>query len=585
MKGHSMRKGALVLGLLALSAVVFLLYQWFVPSPADVLYVHGHVLTMDEAFSTAEALAVRGDRIVGVGSTAEMRRKFSSPEEVDLGGKTVLPGLIDAHAHFVSLGIARMTVDLLGAPTPDQAAARVQERVRRSEPGQWVRGRGWNQNLWPSKQFPLHRTLDRVAPDNPVVLGRVDGHALWVNKRALEIAGITRTTPDPPGGRIVRDAAGDPTGVLVDNAEQLIAIHIPPPTQKEVEESMLLAQQECLSLGLTGVHDMGVDTLDLAAYKSLIDSDQLRMRIYAAVGGPGATWEQFKKSGPLLGYGNHRLTVRAIKLYADGALGSRGAALIDPYADDPANRGLTVTGENQLEASVAEAMTHGFQVCTHAIGDRANNIVLNVYERALQGAPKSDRRLRVEHAQVLHRDDIGRFAPLGIIPSMQPTHCTSDMYWAEARLGPDRIRGAYAWRSLLATGVILPCGSDFPVEQPNPLLGIYAAVTRRDVDGRPRSAADLASAFELSAGGIVDPEAFEHGWYAGERMTLREVLRGYTTWAANAAFEEDLKGSLEVGKLADFIVLSHTPDEDAPEGILTTVVESTFIGGRKVFAR
>ena len=580
-----MRKSALISILLALAVIGFLLYRWFVPRPADVLYVNGHVLTMDEGFSAAQAFAVRGDRIAGVGSTAEMRRKFSAPQEVDLGGKTVLPGLIDAHAHFVSLGIARMTVDLLGSLSPDQAAARVQERVRRSEPGQWVRGRGWNQNLWPSKQFPHHRTLDRVAPDNPVVLGRVDGHALWVNKRALEIAGITRATPDPSGGRIVRDANGEPTGVLVDNAEQLVAVHVPPLSQKEVEEAMLLAQQECLSLGLTGVHDMGVDTLDIAAYTTLIDSDQLQMRIYAAVGGPGATWERFKKSGPLVGYGNHHLTVRAIKLYADGALGSRGAALIDPYADDPGNRGLTVTGENELEASVAEAMTHGFQVCTHAIGDRANNIVLNVYEHALRGAPKGDRRLRVEHAQVLHRDDIGRFAPLGIIPSMQPTHCTSDMYWAEARLGPDRVRGAYAWRSLLATGVIIPCGSDFPVERPNPLLGIYAAVTRRDADGKPRTAADLADAFELSAAGIVDPRAFNDGWYEGERMTLQEVLRGYTTWAAQAAFEEDIKGSLEVGKLADFIVLSHTPDEHAPEGILTTVVESTFIGGRKVFAR
>lgn len=561
------------------------LYVWFVPSPADALYIGGRILTMDRDFSLVEAFAVRDGRIVGTGSTSDMRRKFKAAIDIDLAGKTVLPGLIDAHAHFVSLGIARMTVDLLGAKSPEDAAGRVKERVDKSTSGQWIRGRGWNQNLWVTKQFPHHRVLDRVAPDHPVVLGRVDGHALWVNRKAMEIAGITRHTPDPPGGRIIRDAKGEPTGVFVDNAEELIAVHVPPPTQTEIEEAMMLAQEECLSLGLTGVHDMGVDTTDLAAYKSLIDMDSLKIRIYAAVGGPGATWERMKSSGPMIGYGNDRLTVRAIKLYADGALGSRGAALIDPYADDPTNRGLTVTSEQELTTSVAEAIAHGFQVCTHAIGDRANNIVLNVYEQVLAKTEKGDRRLRVEHAQILHPDDIGRFAPLGVIPSMQPTHCTSDMYWAEARLGRERVKGAYVWRSLLATGVIIPCGSDFPVELPSPILGIYAAVTRRDAEGKPRSAADLEGAFQLSEAGIVDPSSFEGGWRANERMTLEEVLRGYTIWAARAAFEEEKKGSLEVGKLADFIILSSALSQDAPEQILATSVESTYIGGRKVFSR
>ena len=559
--------------------------MWLVPSPADAVYVGGRIFTMDEDFGIVEAMAVREGRIVATGSVSSIRRSYTAPVEVDLAGRTVLPGLIDAHAHFVSLGIARMTVDLFGVESLEEASRRVEERVRRSSAGQWVRGRGWDQNLWLTKRFPHHRVLDRVAPSNPVVLGRVDGHAVWVNRRAMEIAGITRQTPDPPGGRIVRDEAGEATGVFVDNAKQLIASHVPPTTRAEIEEAMLLAQEECLSLGLTGVHDMGVDTMDLAAYKSLIDSDVLKMRIYAAVGGPGVTWDRFKASGRMIGYGNDRLTVRALKLYADGALGSRGAALIEPYADDPDNRGLTVTSEQELSASVSEAIAHGFQVCTHAIGDRANNIVLNVYEHALAAADSRDRRLRVEHAQILHPDDIGRFAPLKVIPSMQPTHCTSDMYWAEARLGPERLRGAYAWRSLLATGVIIPCGSDFPVELPSPLLGIYAAVTRRDREGKPRSAADLGNSFQLSEAGIVDPSVFEGGWHANERMTLEEVLRGYTIWAARAAFEEKIKGSLEVGKLADFIILSSAFSEESSADILTTKVEAVYIGGRKVFTR
>ncbi len=575
---------------IVVAASVFILalaaLWWWLPAEADAIYVNGRLLTMDDGQPEAEALAVKDDRIVGIGSSSTIRRKFRAPVEVDFQGKTVLPGLIDAHAHVVSLGIARMTVDLLGASSSEVAAERVAERVKRSPAGQWIRGRGWNQNLWASKTFPHHNTLDKVAPENPVVLSRVDGHALWVNKKVLEIAGITRSTPDPDGGKIVRDAKGEPTGVLVDNAELLVAPYVPPPAPEEIDEAILTAQQECLSLGLTGIHDMGVDSSDLAAYQRLIGAGRLKVRIYAAIGGPGPTWERFKREGPMIGYGRDHLTVRAIKLYADGALGSRGAALIDPYSDDPSNRGLTVTNEQELSMSVSEALQHGFQVCTHAIGDRANSIVLNVYERALQATAVRDHRLRVEHAQVLFPGDIGRFAKLGVIPSMQPTHCTSDMYWAEARLGPDRIKGAYAWRSLLQTGVIIPCGSDFPVEQPGPLLGVYAAVTRRDASGRPRSAADLKEdLFELSAAGIVNPSAFEGGWYATERMTLAEVLKGFTIWAATAAFEENFKGSLTVGKLADFIVLSQPVDAHDPEGILATKVDATYIGGEKVYDR
>jgi len=576
------RRIAIAVGIVLLGVLVIWMMM---PQPADVIFVNGKIRTMSDNMPRAEAMSVYAGKIVGVGSTELMRRKFRAVEEVDLGGSAVLPGLIDAHAHFLSLGISTMTVDLVGSTSAADAADRVRQRVRAARAGQWIRGRGWDQNLWPGRQFPSHETLDRIAPEHPVVLGRVDGHALWVNARAMAFAGITRGTPDPPGGRIIRDAKGMPTGILIDNAKNLIVSVIPLISDAERQEALLSAQRLCLSVGLTGVHDMGVDTADLNAMVRLIDDGELHIRLYAAVGGPGPLWERMKREGPLVGYGQGRLTVRALKLYADGALGSRGAALIEPYADDPENRGLTVTSEGELRRFTDEAVAAGFQVCTHAIGDRGNNIILNVYDSVLAKYGQADRRLRVEHAQVLHKDDIPRFAQLHVLPSMQPTHCTSDMYWAESRLGAVRVRGAYAWRSLLQTGVVIPCGSDFPVEHPNPLAGIYAAITRRDKNGQPKGAAEMGDEFQFSKDGIRDSSDFSHGWYGGQRLTLDEALRGFTVWAAYSAFEENERGSIEPGKLADFILLSRDLDENAPENILTTTVRATYIGGRKVYKR
>ncbi len=567
-------------------AFFLILFDRILPQSADALFVNGVVYTLDSQNSVADAIAVRGERIVGVGSRADLSERFKAREAIDLGGKPVFPGFIDAHAHFLSLGVARITVDLVGTVSSDDAARRVRERVEKTGEGVWIRGRGWDQNDWPSKRFPDHAVLDRVAPRNPVYLVRIDGHAAWVNQAALDLAGVTRDTPDPYGGKIIRDAQGNPTGVLIDSAKALVTDKLPPLSGDEEREAMEVAIKECLSYGLTTVHDMGVDTTDIRLYKELIDSGKFPMRIYAAIGGAvGEPWNRFLQTGPVVGYGNNRLTVSALKLYVDGALGSRGAALIEPYTDDPDNRGLTLTSEEDLQKAVNEALENGFQVCTHAIGDRGNNIILNVYERALGRTPRRDHRLRVEHAQVLAPEDIPRFRQLGVVPSMQETHCTSDMYWAEARLGPVRVRGAYAWRSLRETGVVIPGGSDFPVEHPNPLFGIYAGMTRQDQQGIPKSESDVRRHFELSQAGITDPAAFDGGWYVGQRLTREEAVRSFTTWAAWAGFEEDLKGSLEAGKLADFVVLSADLMKIPANEIPRVLVETTVVGGKQVYQR
>jgi hypothetical protein len=582
----------LFLSFLVLTILATFLYVQLVPRSADVLYVGARIYTVDKANTVVEGIAIRGDRIVAVGSSADMVKEFRAKRVIDLTGKTVVPGLIDAHVHLLSLGVTRLTLDLVGTKSEDQIAALVRQRVATSEPGQWIRGRGWDQNEWKSRQFPSRDLLDRVAPNNPVYLIRVDGHAAWVNKMALEIAGVTRETRDPEGGRFMRDAQGNPTGVLIDNAMEIVGRFLPPPSDKEMEAAIDRAVQECLSYGLTCVHDMGVEERGVETYKRLIDEGRFPFRVCAALAAPGETWERYSgpdssgaKKGPLNGYGQDKLWVRAIKLYIDGALGSRGAALTEPYSDDPNNRGLTVMSEADLRKAVDEALANGFQVCTHAIGDRGNNIVLNVYEAALQAHAAKDPRLRIEHAQVLAPNDIPRFHKLGVIPSMQPTHCTADMYWAEARLGPTRVRGAYAWRSLLNTGVIIPGGSDFPVEGPNPLFGIYAAITRQDRRGMPRNAEDVRASFQLSAAGVTDKAAFADGWYVSQKMTREEALRAFTSWAAFAGFQEDLLGSLEQGKLADFVVLSKDIMNIPPLEILKTTVERTILGGKEVYQR
>ncbi|MFI5174544.1 MAG: amidohydrolase [Terriglobia bacterium] len=542
-------------------------------APADTVLLNGNIYTMNPRIPHAQAIAIRGDRIVFVGTT-EGAARFKGPKSkvLDLDGKTVVPGFIDAHGHFIGLGESLQRLSFVDTRGYDEIIRMVKQKVMESPRGEWVLGRGWDQTRWPVKDFPNHRDLSAVSPETPVWLTRVDGHAGLANAQAMEIAGITRQTPDPPGGKIVRDEkTGEPTGVFIDNAMSLVGRQIPPLTRDQIKRAALLAVQKCLADGLTEVHDAGVGRETIEVYKDLIDEGRFDFRIYAmimAAGSPtnspaASTLDSYLKAGPLIGYGENRLTVRSIKMIADGALGSRGAALLEPYSDDPKNSGWMVTPQETLYAWAKKATDGGFQVNTHAIGDRANRAWLDVVTRLEEANPKvKELRLRDEHAQILALNDLPRLASLQVIPSMQPTHCTSDMRWAEQRLGPERIKGAYAWRSLLKTGVHIAAGSDFPVEDPNPLWGFYAAVTRQDQGGWPPG-----------------------GWFPQERMSREEALRSFTLDAAFAAFEENIKGSLEDGKLADLVVLSHDIMKIEPQLILRTEVEKTFLGGKLVYGK
>ncbi len=548
------------------------------PRPADLIIMNGNIYTVNAALPHAEALTVSGDRISYVGDNAgALKLKGSHTRVLDLGGKTVVPGLIDAHGHFIELGESLQELSFVDTRSYAEIVSMVAQKASQTPSGEWIVGRGWDQTRWPDKKFPDHHALSKVTPQNPVWLTRVDGHAGLANAEAMRIAGITKETRDPEGGRIIRDPkSGEPTGVFLDNAKSLVGRYIPAPSRDQIKRAALLAVKKCLSDGLTEVDDAGVGFDTVEVYKELIDEGNFDFRMYAMIMASGvpadasgksprtARLEAYLKAGPkLIGYGGNRLTVRSIKIIADGALGSRGAAMLAPYSDDPDNRGLMVTSPEAIYFWAKRATDGGFQVNTHAIGDRANRIWLDTVERLEKENPKvTDLRLRDEHAQIVSLSDIPRFARLHVIPSMQPTHCTSDMRWAEQRVGPERIKGAYAWQTLLKTGVRIAEGSDFPVEDPNPLWGFYSAITRQDHDGNPPG-----------------------GWRPQERMTREEALRGFTLDAAYAAFEEDIKGSLEVEKLADFVVLSQDIMKIEPRLILVTEVEKTFIGGKLAYGK
>ncbi len=532
------------------------------PREANMLLINGIIYTLDSNNTIAQAIATRENRIVAVGTSEDIIRAYKSKDIIDLKGKTVLPGLIDGHAHILGEGGRLQTLDLVGTTSADQIAKIVEEEVGKIQPEQWIIGRGWDQNDWAVKKFPTREILDKAAPNNPVLLRRVDGHAVWINSKTLEIAKITDDSKDPEGGKIYRDRKGKPTGVLVDNAIDLVNRVIPNLTEDEIDKRLILALNECAKLGLTEVHDMGVDLQTIKIYKKLIDAGQCPIRVYGAIDGDAETWKYYLQHGKEVGYGNGQLTIRSLKLYIDGALGSRGAALIEAYSDNPGNRGLTMASEDSLITICKQAFDRGFQVCTHAIGDRGNHIMLNVYEKILRSSGKeiSSPRWRIEHVQVLQPSDVPRFNSLGIIPSMQPTHATSDMPWAEMRLGSERVKGAYAWRSMLQTCAHIIGGSDFPVESVNPLFGIYAAVTRQDKNGNPLD-----------------------GWYSDQRMTREEAVRSFTQWAAFGSFEENEKGTIEVGKWADLTILSKDIMKIPPKEILDARVEMTIVNGKIVY--
>ena len=530
--------------------------------PADLIFHNATIYTADDAKPRAEAIAITGDRIAAVGTSAEiLKMKGASTRVIDARGAAILPGLQDSHGHFVGLGSSLQVLRLRGTTSWEQIVGMVRRRAASARPGEWIQGRSWDQNDWAVKDFPTHEMLTNAAPNNPVYLTRVDGHAAVVNKAAMDAAGLTKETKDPEGGRIIRDAKGNPTGVLIDRAHGIVSRKIPDVSREQLEEQILLADAEARKLGLTMVHDAGTGTETVEAYKRLIDSGKLQTRIYVMLRGSMEMLKPHFDRGPIENYGNHHLAIRAIKIVADGALGSRGAALLEPYSDEPGNTGLLTTPPEEVYAQALAASKAGFQTCIHAIGDRANRMVLDTFERVQKEVPGSrNLRMRNEHAQILDAADIPRFAKLNVIASMQATHATSDLPWAPARLGPARIEeGAYVWQKLMKSGAIIANGSDFPVEEPNPMLGLYAAITRQDPSGNP-----------------------PHGWQPDQRMSRDEALKSFTINAAFAAHAEKDLGSLTPGKLADLVVLSKDVMQVPPKEILTTTVTTTVIGGKIV---
>lgn len=531
--------------------------------PADLVVTNAIIYTADSARPRAEAIAVSGDRIVFVGSAREaMALAGAGTTRIDAGGKPLFPGFIDAHAHLRNLSLILATLDLRGVPSYDSVVALVAAKAARSARGTWIRGRGWDQNLW-GTAFPTNAILSNATPNNPVYLRRVDGHAALVNQAALKLAGITRATPDPPGGRIVRDANGDPTGLLIDQAFMLAERAIPPDNLSDMQAMTLPAIAEANRYGLTGIHDAGIGPAELAAYESLARAGTFNLRSYAMIYGGSDTSAFLAEQlalGPRVALFGGRLWLRSIKIEFDGAMGSRGAALLEPYSDDPGNVGLFRISPEQVEVIAVRALRAGYQMATHAIGDRANRVALGIYASALKQVPTPNHRFRIEHAQLLTAQDVPRFAELGVIPSMQGSHQTSDMSWVGSRIGPVRVRWAYAWRSLRNTGVIIPNGSDAPVESINPLVSFHSFVTRQNADNSPPG-----------------------GWFPDQRLTREEALLGMTQWPAWASFMENDVGSLSVGKYADFVILDRDIMTVPIEQILGARVVRTVLGGKTVF--
>jgi predicted amidohydrolase YtcJ len=531
------------------------------PAPADLIVTNARIYTADDARPRVEALAVRGGRIAFIGSAREAEAlRGPATRVVDAGGETVIPGMVDAHAHFAGLAETLRSVDLTGTRSQAEAVARVVARAKTLPPGTWIQGRGWDQNAWGDTRFPTHDPLSAAVPGHPVYLTRVDGHAAWVNAAAMQRAGLTRAARDPDGGRILRDAAGAPTGVLIDRAQGLVTRVIPEPTRAETRQGLTDAMAVMHRWGLTGMHDAGASRALIELYDEMAGAGALPLRLYVMIGDDSAALAHYFAKGPVAGAHDGHLWVRAVKLYADGAMGSRGAALLEPYSDDPNNLGLLLSAPAHIRDVAARGLAAGFQVNTHAIGDRGNRVVLDAYEQALAARPTANHRFRVEHAQVLHSDDLPRFAQLGVIPSMQASHQTSDMYWVGKRLGPTRTLGAYAWRSLLESGVVIPNGSDFPVEAVNPLISFHAAIARQDARDWPAG-----------------------GWLPEQRMTREEALKSMTLWPAYAGFQEEELGSLSVGKRADFVILDRDIMRVPAELVLGTRVRSTWLGGREVY--
>jgi predicted amidohydrolase YtcJ len=557
-----------------LSIVLSVLLVSFAPlqstvAPADIVFKNGNVYTADNKTPQAEAIAVKADRIVFVGSNAESQ-KYVGPNTrvVDLKGNTVLPGFTDSHQHLAGVGQREMTLNLEGITSLEEFLAKVKARVDQAKPGEWITGRGWIETHWKPPVFPTRSDLDKVAPSNPLILTRADGHASVVNSAALNLAGIDKSTPNPFGGEISKDKkSGEPNGMLIDAAQGLVRRRVPPTSAADAERAVVLGVKRNIELGWTQIQDAGGSYNDVDIFKKLYAAGTIKLRIYKAVHGPGPNATRLLNEGATIGAYGNRFTFRTIKVVSDGALGSRGAALQEPYSDAPDTSGFLTVKPEELRPMLAEALRKGIQVETHAIGDRANDFILDEYEAAFAAVPPDQRKVsaprwRVEHAQIVSPEDIPRFAKLRIIPSMQPSHAIGDLFFAPSRVGIKRLAGSYAWQSFIKLGLPVAGGSDAPVERGEPMIEFYAAVARKDQKGFSGE-----------------------GWHPEQAVTREQALKMFTLWPAYAAFEEELRGTIEVGKLADLTILSADIMKIPEAEILKTRCVMTVINGEIVFGQ
>ena len=556
---NAIAKAQRLLGILGLSVLLSSCQQ---PQPETLIIdnVRGYSFDNNRQLFEFTALAVRDGRVLATGN-ADLADSYPNAKVRDGNGKTLLPGLIDAHGHISSLGYALLSIDVRGLQSAQQVAAKVAAYADKNPQLSWIQGRGWNQVLWPGKQFPNMADLDAQIADRPVWLERIDGHAGWANKKAMQLAGITRDSVSPPGGEIIRDSQGEPSGVLIDNAMRLVMDIIPKPNSAEIKLALDTVSRHLLSLGITSAHDAGVLSPEHKVYRQLADSGEMQVRIYGMYSSTEQDLQQVLAAGHSSDP-SELYSMRSIKIYTDGALGSRGAAMLEPYSDRPGHRGLLLTSREELQRLYQQAIKADFQIAIHAIGDEGNRIGLDVLEQTYAEFGGRHLRHRIEHSQVVALSDIPRFKHLDVIPSMQPTHATSDMNMAEDRIGAERLKGAYAWQSFLKQGSRVVSGSDFPIEMANAFHGIHAAVTRQDRNNQP-----------------------EAGWIPEQAMSLEDTMRSFSIDAAWAAHQENSLGGLTPGKWADFILLDQDIYQIPAQDIWKTQVLETWLAGELVYIK
>ncbi|HMU47932.1 MAG TPA: amidohydrolase [Chitinophagaceae bacterium] len=521
---------------------------------ADLLIYNAVIYTVDSSFSVAEAMVISEGKIIEVGKTTDLEKNYKSKEKIDAEGKYIYPGFIDAHAHFVGYGQSLQRVNLVGTNSWNEVVERVKDFAAKNPEG-WITGRGWDQNDWDIKEFPVNDELNRLFPDRPILLNRIDGHAAIANQKALDMAGIH--AGDTLTGGAIEDHEGTLTGILIDNAVDLVSNKIPDLSDEQFKKAILDAEKNCFAVGLTTIDDCGLSYTEVERIKKLHASGDLKMRLYIMLSDEGKNFSYAKQNGMIK---TDQLNVRSFKVYADGALGSRGACLLKPYTDKPGHYGFLLSRPEHFDSVASVISSMGWQMCTHAIGDSGNRTILNIYGKYLK--EKNDQRWRIEHAQVINANDFALFGQYSIIPSVQPTHATSDMYWAIDRLGLERAKGAYAYKKLLEQNQWLPLGTDFPVEDISPFKTFYAAVVRKDSKGWPAE-----------------------GFQVFDALTREEALRGMTIWAAKANFEEAEKGSIEKGKFADFVILDRDLMKESDNNLLNIQVLKTFLDGKKVYEK